>query len=210
MNNRAITQFFPTRESPVTQGFLLGSFTLIVCLLVAGCWWLTHEHIIQREKEDTQSMLSQVFPATGYDNALADTLQTVSIDGQLIPFFRASLKGKPSGVILTTETQGYGGPITLLTGIDANGTITGVRVISHKETPGLGDAIELSRSPWIHSFDGKSLKNLTEQQWHVKKDGGQFDAFTGATITPRAVVKGVHQTLLEFQQRQAQFLGEHP
>src|SRR5471030_1052063 len=111
MNNRAITQFFPTRESPVTQGFLLGSFTLIVCLLVAGCWWLTHEHIIQREKEDTQSMLSQVFPATGYDNALADTLRTVSIDGRLIPFFRASLKGKPSGVILTTETQGYGGPI---------------------------------------------------------------------------------------------------
>ena len=210
MINRGMAQFFPTRESPVTQGFLLGSFTLIVCLLVAGCWWLTHEHIVQREKEDTQSMLSQVFPAERYDNALADAQQTLSIDGRTIHFFRASLKGRPSGVILTTETQGYGGPIQLLTGIDANGTITGVRVISHKETPGLGDAIELSHSPWIHSFDGKSLQNLTEQQWHVKKDGGQFDAFTGATITPRAVVKGVHETLQEYGQRQAQFLGQHP
>ncbi len=210
MISRAMFHYFPTKESPVTQGFLLGSFTLIVCLLVAGCWWLTHEHIIQREKEDTQSMLSQVFPAERYDNALADAQQTLSIDGRNIVFFRASLNGKPSGVILTTETQGYGGPIELLTGIDANGTITGVRVIKHKETPGLGDAIELSHSPWIHSFDGKSLQNLTEQQWHVKKDGGQFDAFTGATITPRAVVKGVHETLQEFEQQQAQFLGEHP
>ncbi|WP_413733376.1 electron transport complex subunit RsxG [Sodalis sp. RH21] len=210
MLNRGMSQYFPTRESPLTQGFLLGSFTLIVCLLVAGCWWLTHEHIILREKEDTQNMLSQVFPAGRYDNALADAQQSLTVGGREVRFYRASLKGKPSGIILASETQGYGGPIQLLTGIDAGGVITGVRVISHKETPGLGDAIELERSPWIRSFDGQSLDNLTEQQWHVKKDGGRFDAFTGATITPRAVVKGVHDNLLEFRQRRAQFLGEHP
>ncbi|XBS67987.1 RnfABCDGE type electron transport complex subunit G [Acerihabitans sp. KWT182] len=184
MINRGLASMKPKRESPFTQALLLGSFTLIVCLLVAGCWWLTHDQILLREKEDTQSMLSQVFPASGYDNALADAEQTLILNGQSVHFYRASLQGKPSGIILTSETQGYGGPIHLLTGIAADGTITGVRVISHKETPGLGDAIELSRSPWILSFNGKSLRNLTEQQWHVKKDGGQFDAFTGATITP--------------------------
>ncbi len=208
MVNRALTLKLPNRESPVTQAFLLGAFTLIVCLLVAGCWWLTHKHIIQREKEDTQGMLSQVFPAAGYDNALADAEQTLILAGRPAHFYRASLQGRPSGIILTSETQGYGGPIRLLTGIDADGNITGVRVISHKETPGLGDAIELSRSPWILGFNGKSLGNLTEQQWHVKKDGGRFDAFTGATITPRAVVKGVHENLLLYRRYRAQFLGK--
>ncbi|WP_413732718.1 electron transport complex subunit RsxG [Sodalis sp. RH20] len=204
---RAAAHYLPARESPFTQGFLLGSFTLIVCLLVAGCWWLTHEQIVQREKEDTQAMLSQVFPASHYDNALADAQRSLVIDGRTVSFFRASLNGQPSGIVMTSETQGYGGPIQLLTGIDAKGAITGVRVISHKETPGLGDAIELGHSPWIRSFDGKSLTNLTEQQWHVKKDGGQFDAFTGATITPRAVVRGVHENLVLYREKQAEFLG---
>ncbi len=208
MVSRGLTLLLPKRESPLTQAFLLGAFTLIVCLLVAGCWWLTHGQIIQREKEDTQGMLSQVFPAAGYDNALADAEQSLIMGGQSVHFYRASLQGRPSGIILTSVTQGYGGPIELLTGIAADGTITGVRVISHKETPGLGDAIELGRSPWILSFNGKSLANLTEQQWHVKKDGGQFDAFTGATITPRAVVKGVHENLLQYRQYRAQFLGK--
>lgn len=200
-------RYLPTRESPITQGFLLGSFTLIVCLLVAGCWWLTHEQIVRREKEDTQAMLSQVFPAGHYDNALADAQRSLVVDGRTVRFFSASLNGQPSGIVMTSETQGYGGPIQLLTGIDAKGVITGVRVISHKETPGLGDAIELGHSPWIRSFDGKSLTNLTEQQWHVKKDGGRFDAFTGATITPRAVVKGVHENLVLYREKQAEFLG---
>ncbi|NDL62966.1 electron transport complex subunit RsxG [Enterobacteriales bacterium SAP-6] len=207
MLNRAAAQYLPARESPFTQGFLLGSFTLVVCLLVAGCWWLTHEQIVRREKEDTQAMLSQVFPAGHYDNALADAQRSIVIDGRTVSFFRASLNGQPSGIVLASETQGYGGPIQLLTGIDAKGVITGVRVISHKETPGLGDAIELGHSPWIRGFDGKSLNNLSEQQWHVKKDGGQFDAFTGATITPRAVVKGVHENLVLYREKQAEFLG---
>lgn len=210
MAGRTIALLLPKRESPITQGFLLGAFTLIVCLLVAGCWWLTHQHIIQREKEDTQAMLSQVFPADRYDNTLADAEHTLILDGQSVHFYRASLHGQPSGIILASATQGYGGPIQLLTGIDAAGNITGVRVISHKETPGLGDAIELGRSHWILGFNGKSLRNLTELQWHVKKDGGQFDAFTGATITPRAVVKGVHENLLKYRQYQAQFLGAQP
>lgn len=205
--HRAAARYWPGKESPITQGFLLGSFTLIVCLLVAGCWWLTHNQIVQREKEDTQSMLTQVFPARYYDNALADAADSITVDGRTVPFFRASLHGQPSGIVLTSETQGYGGPIQLLTGINVDGVITGVRVISHKETPGLGDAIELSHSPWILGFNGKSLDNLTEQQWHVKKDGGQFDAFTGATITPRAVVKGVHENLLLYRRMRNEFLG---
>jgi len=123
-----------------------------------------------------------------------------------VHFFRARQGGVGSGVALFAETSGYSGVIRLLLGIDANGTLTGVRVLSHTETPGLGDAIDLSKSQWVLSFNGKSLQQPNEKGWHVKKDGGQFDSFTGATITPRAVVKGVHEALQLFQRHQNEFL----
>jgi Na+-translocating ferredoxin:NAD+ oxidoreductase subunit G len=105
-----------------------------------------------------------------------------------------------SGVVLQLFIQGWGGKIQFIMGVDANGEITGVRVINHKETPGLADKIEVAKSPWITSFNGKSLANTEEKKWAVKKDGGEYDQFAGATITPRAVVKGVHQGMLFYQQ----------
>ena len=108
----------------------------------------------------------------------------------------ATLGGQPSAVILqATAPDGYSGSIFLLIGVLADGRLAGVRVIGHKETPGLGDKIELAKSPWIRSFDGTSLSDPDEAGWAVKKDGGQFDQFAGATITPRAVVKAVHKAL---------------
>jgi electron transport complex protein RnfG len=207
MTTPALTAWLPGRESPMTQGLLLGTFTLLVCLLVGGCWWITTASIDLRTREDTQNLLAQVMPADNYDNVLTDNEVTLELDGQPRHFFRASLHGQPSGIVLFSTTQGYGGPIELLTGIDANGNITGVRVINHKETPGLGDNIELSHTPWILAFNGKSLSNTTQSQWHVKKDGGEFDQFTGATITPRAVVRGIHEDLQLFAEHRQAMLG---
>jgi electron transport complex protein RnfG len=96
--------------------------------------------------------------------------------------------------------NGYSGPIKLLVAVRTDGTLGGVRVVAHKETPGLGDKVEESRSDWILSFNDKSLSKPALAGWKVKKDGGQFDQFTGATITPRAIVSGVKNTLLYFQE----------
>ena len=106
-----------------------------------------------------------------------------------------------------TATDGYSGIIKLLVGINIDGTLAGVRVVSHKETPGLGDAIEIQRSDWILSFNNKSLDNPTGKGWAVKRDGGVFDQFTGATITPRAVVKAVHLSLIYFDRHKKDLIG---
>ena len=116
--------------------------------------------------------------------------------------------GAPSALILpVTAPDGYSGAIHLLVGIFADGRLAGVRVLGHKETPGLGDKIELAKSQWIRSFDGKSLSNPGAEGWAVKKDRGEFDQFAGATITPRAVVKAVHGALQYFDAHRAQLLG---
>ena len=116
--------------------------------------------------------------------------------------------GEPSALILpVTAPDGYSGAIHLLVGIFADGRLAGVRVLSHKETPGLGDKIELAKSDWVRSFEGKSLSDPGEDRWAVKKDRGDFDQFAGATITPRAVVKAVHGALRYFDTHRAQLLG---
>ena len=97
--------------------------------------------------------------------------------------------------------EGYSGPINLLVAVNVDGTLSGVRVVSHKETPGLGDKIETNKDDWILGFVGKSLSNPSEALWKVRKDGGEFDQFTGATITPRAVVNAVRE-VLKYQQAQ--------
>ena len=120
--------------------------------------------------------------------------------------FRARRDGKVTAIALFAESRGYGGQIKLLLGIDASGVLTGVRVVSHTETPGLGDKIDLSKGNWILGFNGKSLEQPSESHWKVKKDGGDFDSFTGATITPRAVVKGVHESLILFAKHKGELL----
>ncbi len=196
----------PMKEQPYYQAFLLSLFALFVCGAVAAFSAITKESIIARGIEDTQRQLVQVLPQKLYDNMPSQEEITLTLDGQPVHFFRARKGGMGSGIALFAQTSGYSGVIRLLLGIDANGTLTGVRVLSHTETPGLGDAIDLSKSEWILSFNGKSLQQPDEKGWHVKKDGGQFDSFTGATITPRAVVKGVHEALQLFRQHQHEFL----
>ena len=119
------------------------------------------------------------------------------------------MKGdQPSALILpVTAPDGYSGAIHLLVGIFADGRLAGVRVLGHKETPGLGDKIELAKNPWVLAFNGKSLSDPGEAGWGVKKDQGVFDQFAGATITPRAVVKAVHHALQYVDAHRAELFG---
>ena len=122
-----------------------------------------------------------------------------------------TLAGEPSVFLfMVTAPDGYNGPIGLLVGVDRTGTVSGVRVVSHRETPGLGDAIELDRSDWIDGFAGRSLHNPPIARWGVRVDGGQFDQLTGATITPRAVVTAVRNTLVYFDDQRDELLGALP
>ena len=122
--------------------------------------------------------------------------------------YRARRGDEVTGIILpATARDGYSGDIRLLVGIGRDGAVAGVRVLSHRETPGLGDKIELKKSDWVLSFDDKTLGDPAAEKWAVIKDGGEFDAFTGATVTPRAVVAAV-KSAMEYSQNNRSALFE--
>jgi len=181
---------------------LLGGVCFLVSVLLILGHSRTEEPIAQRLEEDRLALLQQVLPHQLYDNnPLIEVVRVndPSYSKQAVPAYVAIKKGKTSGVAFESVGRGYSGDIRLIVGLTANGEILGVRVISHTETPGLGDKIELAKDQWITTFDGRSLANTSEKLWHVRKDGGDFDQFTGATITPRAVVATVHKALLLYQ-----------
>nr|WP_299240178.1 electron transport complex subunit RsxG [uncultured Halomonas sp.] len=195
--------------SPLAHGIVRGTVGLgLFAVVTAGVVGLTHsvtfERIANNRLASQYQALEEVVPAALHDNNLVDdTLALPAADmlGQTDAFsvWQARQDGNITAVILPVVThQGYSGDIALLVGIKANGTLTGVRVLSHQETPGLGDKIEARKSDWIERFAGLSLGNPPPDQWTVKKNGGSFDAFTGATITPRAVVNAVQRSLEYF------------
>ncbi len=188
-------------------GLILGLFTLAGVGLIALGQMATEEAIAERRAEDLQRSLAQVIPDQYHDNNLLENRITLSVSDITTSGYRGELLGQTSAVAFTImATDGYGGPMEILVGIDVKGHLLGVRVLSHTETPGLGDKIEVSKSDWIKGFSGKGLDNLTQAEWAVKKDGGQFDAFSGATITPRAVVKAVHRALLAFKSQRTELI----
>lgn len=196
------------RKRILLPALLLGGFsTLATVMLVAGNL-VTREAIRERQREDLLNSLHQVMPASHYNNdLLADPLQLPGPDGSPVTIYRGTRDHAVSALAYQVSEPGYSGEIRLILGLDANGEILGVRVLSHTETPGLGDNIEAEKSDWILDFNGLSLGHPPREQWKVKKDGGRFDAFSGATITPRAVVKAIEKGLLFFQQHQARLLA---
>ena len=199
----------------MTKGALvLGLFALVGGGLVAFIYQLTKPHIDESERQYMLRSLHAVINPATHDNDIFTDMITVRDPNLLgaktpVPVFRARRDGKPVAVaIMSVAPDGYGGPIKLLVGINADGTVAGVRVLSHKETPGLGDAIEEKRSDWILSFNGHSLSNPETKGWHVQRDGGMFDQFTGATITPRAVVKAVYNTLVYFKRHKKRLFAK--
>jgi electron transport complex protein RnfG len=194
------------------QAGILAGFALAAALLLGFADLATRGVIQTRLEEDLKASLEEVVPAEFYDNdLLADTLTLPTADANLgaaeTVVYLAKKQGDVNAVCFKfVAPDGYAGPISLVMGIDRNGEILGVRVIAHVETPGLGDKIEISKSKWVLSFNGKSLNNLTVEQWAVKKDGGAFDQFAGATITPRKVVQAIKRGLEFYRLHQAELL----
>lgn len=196
------------RTAPWFQGVLLGGFCLVSAAALALAYRLSAPEIAQRLKEDMEVSLAQVIPAALRTNDMV--ADTVTIDGPdgATTVYRARRGDQVSAVAYRVTGKGYGGDIVIIMGVDRNGEILGVRVVQHAETPGLGDKVDVRKSRWIDAFKGLSFANTAAAKWAVKKDGGQFDQFSGATITPRAVVKAVRDGLALFSANRARMLDE--
>lgn len=169
--------------------------------LLALTYDLTHETIAKSEEKEKLKLVSQIVPPSAYDNDIMKDTVRIAPDPLLgtkteTVAYLGRLKGQPSiAVVQAVAPDGYSGNIYMVVAIRSDGAISGVRVVTHKETPGLGDYIEIAKSDWITGFNGNSLEKLKDAEWKVRKDGGAFDYVAGATVTPRAVVKAVHKAL---------------
>jgi electron transport complex protein RnfG len=195
------------------QTGVLAGFALIASVLLGVTNCSTEGTIQRRLDEDLKKSLEEVVSSILYDNdMLQDTLTIPSAEYNIganeTTVYIAKKSGQVSAVCFKfTAPDGYSGAINMIMGIDRNGNILGVRVLSHKETPGLGDKIEVAKSDWILNFAGRSLDSLVPAKWAVKKDGGEFDQFAGATITPRKSVQAIHRGLQLFKAHQEQLIN---
>ena len=204
----------------IRSSLLLGVIALLGTSLLAGVNDLTHERIVEQEKRRVLQQLNEIVPATLFNNDLLEDV--IKIEDETffrhptpVTVYRARMEDQPVAVMMiVTAPDGYNGDIRFLAGIDASGKVLGVRIISHRETPGLGDPIEIERSDWILGFTDKSLNKPENAGWAVKRDGGEFDQITGATISPRAVVGAVRKGLEFFRDHRLEILagakGEKP
>ncbi|OYY50362.1 MAG: electron transport complex subunit RsxG [Methylophilaceae bacterium 17-44-8] len=193
----------------------LMAFAIVFTTCMAFVYQVTKSPIEQSEAAARMSLFRQIMPEHLHDNdLLQDTIELPpdALLGTTQPTVAniARVQGQPSAIILEAIAHdGYSGDIKLLLAIEADGTLNGVRVITHKETPGLGDYIDIAKNNWIKLFDGQSLNNGKDGDWRVKKDGGKFDYMVGATITPRAVVAAVHKALQYVEQhKQTLFVAQ--
>ncbi len=195
------------RKTVSYQAILLGGGTLIATTLLSFGNLATKDAIALRLEEDLKASISQVAPAHLYDNDLLEsTLTETDASGNPIVVYQATKDNAVTAIIFEVAANGYSGVIRSILAVAPNGEVLGVRVLSHSETPGLGDKIEIEKDDWIRGFDGLSLDSPPRHSWLVKKDGGHFDQFTGATITPRAVVKSIRSGLESFELRQQKLL----
>ncbi|WP_146492251.1 electron transport complex subunit RsxG [Vibrio sp. T20] len=195
------------------NGLVLAIFACASTGLVAVTHYLTKDQIKQQEQAQLLSVLNQVIPHDLHDNELFSSCTLVQAEElgteQAMPAYIAKLNGEPSAIAIEAiAPDGYNGAIKVIVGMKINGTILGTRVLSHQETPGLGDKIDLRVSDWILSFAGKQVTDSNLDRWKVRKDGGDFDQFTGATITPRAVVKSVKQAVQYVNQNNQALLAQ--
>lgn len=195
-------------------GLLLAAFAIGATSLVTLTETKTHDKIIDNEREALLAAINALVDVNEYNNdILTDTLilpATEQLGTQKAStVYRARMNHQPVATVFSaTAPNGYNGKIKLLVGIRYDGSLAGVRVISHKETPGLGDKINEKKTDWILKFQDLSLQNPNLSKWKVKKDGGDFDQFTGATITPRAVVTAVKKALQYFETHKDELFQE--
>ncbi len=193
---------------------MLALFAIVATSLVSLTEINTRDQIKENERQALLAALNELVDTSRYDNDILEDKLSLPALADLHTksptyIYRARKGNTPIAAVFTSiAPNGYNGKIKLLVGIYFDGSLAGVRVIQQKETPGLGDKIDLKKSDWILGFKGLSLQNPTESRWKVKKDGGDFDQFTGATITPRAVVAAVKNALVYFEQHRDELFEE--
>ncbi len=199
----------------VKTGLTLAAVAAVCAGIVAGTYGFTAARIEANERAWVEARLAPALGDTEYDTGVMDSMLTLDVPHGLpgdapARVYRVYKGGEPAAVLFEVSAMdGYAGPIRLLVGVDTGGSITGVRVVEHNETPGLGDKIESRRSDWILQFAGRSLGDPPVASWAIRADGGDFDQLTGATVTPRAVVKAVRETLDYFEaERDALFAAQ--
>ncbi|WP_434516960.1 electron transport complex subunit RsxG [Dechloromonas sp. ARDL1] len=191
---------FTASGMAVRTAAILFIFVIIFTGLLSGAYLWTKPAIEASAAEEKMKLVDEVLPRSEYDNNLLSDTVALPATAELgladpSTLYRARLGGQPAALVFETVAQdGYAGKIRLIVAIRANGELAGVRVTQHKETPGLGDYIEVKKDknkarPWITQFTGMSLAQVTDKEWKVKKDGGKIDYYAGATVTPRAVTK---------------------
>ncbi|KAA1192865.1 electron transport complex subunit RsxG [Pseudohalioglobus sediminis] len=197
------------------NALLLALFALATALLLAGTYLVTKERIATEIRKAEEKALLEIVPRAMHDNSMLDDTIAVGPDATGLglrtskQIYRArSGEQIVAAIIPATARDGYSGDIDLVIGVKADGSVAGVRVLAHKETPGLGDKVDLSKSDWVLDFNGRSLDDPEPSKWAVKKDKGVFDSFTGATITPRAVVAATRRVLEYATENQGTLFGK--
>ena len=192
-------------EHPIWKsGVTLAVIAAICTSLVAITWQLTAERIASNQKEWLERSLQPALAGLFFDSSVTESMLLIPPPHELpgsgaAIVYRVYAGEKPvAALFVVTARDGYAGPIRLLIGIAMDGTVTGIRVLEHRETPGLGDRIETTKSDWVLQFDGHSLLDPAPPRWALKGDGGDFDQLTGASVTPRAIVNAIKQTLTYF------------
>jgi electron transport complex protein RnfG len=191
------------------QGILASGTTLtliaaICTALVAATYQLTAERISANQQTFLEQSFEPALSGLFYDGSITESKLVIPASHELpgsdaAVVYRAYAEDRPvAALFIVTARDGYSGPIRLLIGINADGVVTAVRVLEHRETPGLGDRIDISRSDWVLQFDGRSMIDPDIDDWAIKRDGGEFDQLTGASVTPRAVIKAISETLVYF------------
>jgi len=202
-------------QSIIKTGLTLAVIAAICTALVALTFQATRERIAANEKALLEQSLQPALAGTFYDSGVSESRLVLPPPHGLpgndpAVIYRVFAESEPVAVLIAvTARDGFSGPIRILVGIGVDGTVTGVRILQHRETPGLGDKIESARSDWVFQFDGRSMGDPMATGWAIEADGGEFDQLTGASVTPRAVVKAIRDTLIYFETHQDEiFLTE--
>jgi electron transport complex protein RnfG len=206
-----------TVKSPLTIAIskntkILALFAIACTLAVSLVSELTKDRIKIQEQQQLLRTLHSIIEPSRYDNDIANDCIMITAPELGSDKVKAAYIARKSGQVVaiamtSTAPQGYNGNIDFIMAINLDGTVSGVRVLKHQETPGLGDKIEIRKSDWINSFTDKKMLSEEDSRWAVSKDNGMFDQFTGATITPRAIVKGVKSTLNYFNSNKPSLLA---
>jgi electron transport complex protein RnfG len=202
-------------QSITRNGLLLAGFAVLTVGVIASTNLGTRDQIAQAQRQAEERALLEIVPRSRHDNVMLDDTLPAPTGGDLLQLKEAKqiylakqAESTVTAIIPARAPDGYSGAIDLIVGVNRDGSVAGVRIVNHRETPGLGDKIDRKKSDWVESFRGRSLSDPKPAAWTVKKDGGAFDQFTGATVTPRAVVAATRRTLEYAKQHRAQLFGD--